>query len=68
VPEQLFYFVSVSEQPFYFVFDSAYWWAFAPATAKWQQLLNWIVSVTMLAVTAPMSFGLEPSAAMNWSA
>jgi hypothetical protein len=68
VSEQPFYFVSDFEQPFYFVFDSVYRGTSAPAAAKWWQLLNWTVSVMMLAVTAPMSFGLELRVSTNWSA
>ena len=50
------------------VFDPAFYWVFDSASAMVWYFLNWTVSVMMMAVTVPMSFGLESSAATNWSA
>jgi hypothetical protein len=54
--------LAVSDPAFYLVFYRC-----LAVSAMGLYLLNWTVSV-MMAVTAPMSFALEPNAVTNWSA
>jgi hypothetical protein len=71
VYDPVFYrYLAVYDPAFYqylVVYDPAFYRYLAVYAMGWY-ILNWTVSVMMMAATAPTSFGLEPSAAMNWSA
>jgi hypothetical protein len=49
------------------VYDPVFYRYLAVYSMGWY-ILNWTVSVMTVAATASTSFGLEPSAATNWSA
>jgi hypothetical protein len=63
--------LAVSDLAFYWCLavsdDPAFYLCLAVSAMGWY-ILSRTVSVMMMVVTAPMSFGLEPSVSINWSA